>query len=295
MQRLRIADVLVLALLLQVGCAPRPIYRQPEVSEADGGEVDDAADDVGAPDAQDGPDPDRPAMAAAEVAPDLARPDLMATPDAAARDGSSEAPAARKALLVVAAPGTLGADDAKLKARLESKSFMVTVGDDNGDATQAQGVDLVVLSGSVASATIGRKYVMTPVPLICLEAFSFGNMGMTGPTRDTDFGIANGTQIAVALETHAIAAGHPNGNLAVAAATTSLGWGLAPATADRIATLVGMGTRDTAFAYEAGQMMATMVAPARRVGLFAASPTPDRLNLAGWQMFDAAVDWMMRP
>jgi hypothetical protein len=287
MQRLRLAEVLVLALLLPTGCAPRPIYRQAEVSEPDGGEVD-AEVDV-AP-TEDGPDRDRPAMAAAEVGPDLASP-----PDTAPRDGGTEAPPARKALLVVAVPGTLGTDDAKLKARLEGNGFMVTVGDDNGDATQAQGTDLVVLSGSVASATLGRKYQMTALPVICLEAFSYANMGMTGPTRDTDFGIANGTQITVSLESHAIAAGHPNGNLAVAGATTSLGWGVAPATADRIATLVGMGTRDAAFAYEAGQMMATMVAPARRVGLFAASPTPDRLNAAGWQIFDAAVDWITRP
>ena len=56
----------------------------------------------------------------------------------------------------------------------------------------------------------------------------------------------------------------------------------------------GMANRNTAFAYEAGQMMSGLPAPGRRVGLFAASPTPDRLNMAGWLMFDAAVDWLVR-
>src|SRR5205814_949264 len=98
----------------------------------------------------------------------------------------------------------------------------------------------------------------------------------------------------IALETHPIAAGQPRGNLVVTMAATSVGWGIAPATADRIATVVGMANRNTAFAYEAGQMMSGLPAPGRRVGLFAASPTPDRLNMAGCLMFDAAVDWLVR-
>src|SRR4029079_7648341 len=101
------------------------------------------------------------------------------------------------ALLVVAAPAPLGADDAKLKMRLEAKGFTVTVGDDDGLASQADGMSLVVLSGGVASASLGNKYRMTAVPLICLENFAFGAMGMTGATRDIDFGQVDGTQIAV--------------------------------------------------------------------------------------------------
>jgi hypothetical protein len=299
MQHLRIVEALGLALLLLDGCAPRPIYRQPEATEDDAGADVTAGDDgpSGEPDA--GPARDA-TMVDAPVAPDapadVVQPDRSPAPDSdmGTPETGGEAPVARKALLIVAAPGALGADDAKLKMRLEAKGFTVTVGDDAGPDTLAEGMSLVVLSGGAASATLGTKYRATPVPLICLEAFAFGAMNMTGPTRDTDFGQVNGTQIAVVLGTHAIAAGHPAGNLPVATATTSLGWGVAAATAERIATLVGMANRNTAFAYEAGTMMVGMVAPARRVGLFATAPTPDRLNMAGWDIFDAAIDWATR-
>jgi hypothetical protein len=291
--RITVSLLLVAAV---AACAPRPAYRQTEVVPADGGEDDGRAVDPPPPfgPPADAAAPDRPSD---QGSPDEPAPaDRPAPPGADAADAAGDAPpGVRTALLLVATPNALPADDAKLKARLEMKGFVVTVGDDDGMATQATGKDLVVISGSVASATLGTKYQNTTAAVICLEAFVFGSMKMTGPTRDTDFGQTNGTQISVVLDTHAIAAGQPRGNLTVASATTSLGWGTAAATADRIATLVGMATRDTAFAYDVGQMMVGMAAPGRRVGLFPTAPTPDRLNMAGWQIFDAAVDWATRP
>jgi hypothetical protein len=299
MQRLRFAEALVFALLLS-DCAPQPVYRQAEATELDGGSDDDAGSpDVAPTDtrAPDEPPADRP------VTPDQGRSDQpppadrTVTPDQGTppEDDAAPPPASKDALLVVANPAMLAADDAKIKARLEAKGFVVTIADDDGDPMLADGMELVVVSGSVASATLGTKYQLTPVPVICLEPFVFGNLKMTGATRDTDFGQAMGTQIAVTLDTHPIAAGHARGNVTVASASTSLGWGLAPPTADRIATLVGMANRDTAFAYDTGKMMSGLIAPGRRVGLFPASPTPDRLNMAGWLILDASIDWATRP
>ena len=268
----------MLVLLLDA-CAPPPIYRQPAEGQADG-----AAGDGGTFQMSDRPDLDGQT--------DWEPPDGTA-PDQGI-PAAGEVPRARNALLVVATPATLPADDATLKVRLEAKGFVVTVGDDDGPGTQADGMSLVVISGSVASPLLGTKYRMTPAPVICLEVLGFGNMNMTGPTREVDFGLVDGMEIMIVLDTHAIAAQHPVGPLTVATTTTSLGWAAAPATAERIATLVGMEGRNTVFAYEAGAMMVGLVAPGRRVGLFAASPTPDRLNTAGWEIFDAAIDWATR-
>jgi hypothetical protein len=283
MQRLPTHPALMLALLLD-GCAPPPIYRQPGDTQADGG----AGGGRGM--LEDGPARD--GQSDGGAAPSVSRPDAT-SPDQRVPGGTGEPPA-RQALLVVATPATLPADDATLKTRLEARGFVVTVGDDDGPATQADGTSLVVISGSVASAPLGSKYRDTTAPVVCLEAFAFGNMNLTGPTRDVDFGQVDDTQITIVLDTHAIAAHHPMGNLIVATATTSLGWGAVPASAEQIAALVGVDNRDTVFAYEAGAMMVGLVAPGRRVGLFPASPTPDRLNMAGWDIFDAAIDWATR-
>jgi hypothetical protein len=277
MQRLCDTRVLMFALLLQ-GCAPPPIYRQPEGIQGDGGPGDGETSRL---------------LADGAAPVDAAPPDATPSLDEG-MPGSAGEMNARKALLVVATPATLPADDATLKTRLEAKGFAVTVGDDDGPGNQAEGMSLVVLSGTVSSVLVGSKYRMTPAPVICLEMFGFGNMNMTGPTRDVDFGQVDGTQITIVLDTHPIAAHHPMGALTIATATTSLGWGAAPATAERIAALVGMDNRDTAFAYEAGVMMVGLIAPGRRVGLFPYSPTPDRLSVAGWDIFDAAIDWATR-
>src|SRR4051794_38526700 len=116
MQRLRLADVLVLALPLLAGCAPRPLYRQVEISEPDGGTDD--AEVEGAPDAAgDAPAPEPIADAAVDLAA-ADRPALTDAPmgaDEGGRETGGEAPGPKRALLVVQAPNALAADDAKLR------------------------------------------------------------------------------------------------------------------------------------------------------------------------------------
>jgi hypothetical protein len=296
MRPLRLAQnpaVAVLVAVLLGACAPRSAYRQAEEMEADAG--DDAAQPEPSPADDDAATPDAPSDDAVVLPALDAALDRMPTAPPPSDGGGEPALPGKTALLIVSNPATVAADDTKIKARLEAKGFTVTIGDDDGPPTQAAGMTLIVLSGSAASATLGTKYQAATAAVLCLDPFVFGNMKMTGPTRDADFGQLNASQIAIALETHPIAAGHPRGNLAVAMAATSVGWGIAPPTADRIATVVGMANRHTVFAYETGQMMAGLPAPGRRVGMFAASPTPDRLNMAGWQMFDAAIEWLTRP
>jgi hypothetical protein len=296
MRPLRFAQspaVVLLAAVLVAACAPRSAYRQGEATDTDGG--DDAPEIEPGPPEDAAPALEPPADAAVPPPAPDGSPADRASPAPLTDAGGALAPPGKAALIIVSNPAVVAADDAKIKTRLEAKGFTVTIGDDDGPPGQAEGMRLVVLSGSAASATLGTKYQAVTAAVLCLDPFVFGNMKMTGPTRDTDFGQINASQIAISLETHPIAAGQPRGTLVVSMAATSVGWGIAPATADRIATVVGMANRYTAFAYETGQMMSGLPAPGRRVGLFAASPTPDRLNLAGWQMFDAAIEWLTRP
>ena len=45
------------------------------------------------------------------------------------------------------------------------------------------------------------------------------------------------------------------------------------------------------FAYDTGESMVSMNAPARRVGFFPAKDTFNSLTTDGWRLFDAAVKW----
>jgi hypothetical protein len=299
----------LLALLLG-SCAPPSVRRQIHVAETDaaGGPSFDSAppDDtgqdsgpLGSPDASPGDRgsifdqaPDRLAQVPDAPPPDRAPPPDVAAPDQPALD----APRPRiRALMVVGNPAALGPDDQTVRALLVSKNIVVTLGDDDGNANQADGMDLVVISGSVVSATLGTKFQTIALPVLCLEAFSYGNMRMTGPVVDTDFSQTDAVEITIVLSTHPLAAGFPPGALTVTTAPTRLGWGIVAGTAERVASLVGMDNRSVIFSFEPGVQMSGLQAPARRVGVFPISPTPDLLNAAGLRLLGASIDWITRP
>ena len=228
------------------------------------------------------------------AAPDTAPPDTAA-PDTAPPDTAPPDRPPPRALLVVVAPPALGTDDDRIRTVLQGRNISVTLGDDDGAATQAAGMDLVVISGSVSSMTVGNKYRDIALPVLTMESFGFNNMGMTGPNRDTDFGSTDLTDIAIVLPAHPLAAGFPAGNLTVTTAATRLGWGIVAPTAQSVATVVGTPNHSLIFSYEPGQLMVGRVALGRRVGLFPLSPSPNLLNAAGVRLLEAAVDWITRP
>jgi hypothetical protein len=273
---------LAAALLLACSCAPRPAFRQAEPSDLDAavGPLD-----VALPPYIPGPSP-----------PDAAPPPPTPRPDAARPDAAIDPPPPPppKVALLVVGDTRLPSDDAKLKARLEAMGLMVKLAGDSQPATQATGVDLVVVSGTSVGMMVAGKYQAVTVPVVCLEPAIMGAMKMTG-TGMNGSGVAMTTQIAIALPMHPLAAGL-SGTVAVTTAAVEVSWGAPPATAEHIATLVGMTGRSTIYSYEKGAMMVGGTpAPARRVGLFIHTTVSDRLTPEGWKLFDAAVDWALTP
>jgi hypothetical protein len=309
MQHARSTNFLVLALLASA-CAPQPVSR--EVAEVD----------AGAPPARDGAvaplTPPRPAVAPpsapldarpADTAPPAGRdaasrpPDTARPPDASPvsidppvrpPDARVEIPPAPTALLVVGVLNPLPTDDGQLKVRLEGNGLTVKLGQDSGPATQADGVDLVVISGSSAGAMVAGKFTTIAVPVVCLEPVVLAPMRLTA-AGDNGHGNATGNQITITAAEHPIAAGQ-SGTIAVTAGAANFGWGLPAESATRIAQVAGMANRYAVFAYERGAMLVgapATPAPARRVALFVHSLVADRLTPAGWQIFDAAVSWAL--
>jgi hypothetical protein len=185
------------------------------------------------------------------------------------------------ALLVVGS-GSLSGSDAATRDHLKWLGFDATVlTDAEVTAADAEGAEAVVVSGSVASATLNNKLAAVRVPVVVMQPTLLSAMGMTGTTLGTDYGTDAGQSLAITMASHLLAGGL-NGQPSV----TTSGWGK-PATAGlTVATVPGISSKATVFGYEVGAQMSSLVAPARRVGVFATS---------GWALFDAAVRWAVRP
>jgi hypothetical protein len=281
-------STLVIVVGLSSACAPQPVFRTAEVADTDGRSQNGGpASPTDARDA--GPD-----VSGSEGSGGVSSIDGAPPASAERRDGPlpiGEPPpsASNVALLVVRSIAPVRSDDAKLAARLQGKGFVVRLAADSDSPVQAPDVDVVVISGSSRSATVAAKYTAAAVPVVCLEPDTFGRMRMTG-TADGSSGEATTSQLTITSQDHRMAAGK-TGTFAVTTAAEDLGWGVPAASAARVAAIAGMQGRYAVFSYEKGTAMFGMMAPARRAALFIQNTLAERLTPAGWQMFDAAIDW----
>ncbi len=182
--------------------------------------------------------------------------------------------------------------DAAVKSRLESLGYAVILrGQAELDAADAAGKALVVISSTLQSAAVGATFRDVAVPVLLWEAFILDDMKMTGPVAQVDYGsIVNQQEVAITTTGHPLAAGLA-GPRQVTAAGKRLIWGRPAASAEVVGTAVADAERAAIFAYEAGDVMAGMTAPARRVGFFLYDDSATVLTADGWTLFDAAVCW----
>ncbi len=182
--------------------------------------------------------------------------------------------------------------DATAINRLESLGHtVIVIKDSASSAASANGMDLVVVSDSVAPSKISNKFTQVSVPVLAFEPWVYDNLGMTDSLAGTDYGrAANKTQMRV-VGTHALTAGL-SGVVAIGDAAASLSWGKPGANAVVAATLNGNATRATIFAYRAGDLLANgTAAPARRVAVHPNTGATAVWNANGRKLFDAAIQW----
>ena len=158
-----------------------------------------------------------------------------------------------KEALFVVGNTTLTAPDKALSNRLTALGFTVTVAS-SATVTAAAAADktLVVLSDSVAPASVNTKFKAVAKPVLVLESTLFDDMAMTGKVAGTDYG-TKGTQTQVAVSgTHPLAAGLA-GKVTVVTAASAFNWGK-PGASAAIGARVAVGTQATSFGYEAGEL-----------------------------------------
>jgi hypothetical protein len=192
----------------------------------------------------------------------------------------------------------LNAGDNAVKTRLQNLGFTVTVklaGTNNNaiNTSDADGKALVVISSTVTPANVTNKFRFVPIPVLIWESDLLDDMGMTGLTSGTDFGVTGTTQNSVNIVTpsHPMAAGQ-TGTPQVVSTATTFGWGIPNVNSVKIAALASDATKFAIFGYDNGVTMPGLAAPARRVSLFMTDLTAGNFNTAGGALFDAAAKWI---
>jgi len=187
------------------------------------------------------------------------------------------APVSRSILFVTRSnPVTLG--DVNVVAQIESLGHSVTVVDDDVVTTaDAAGRYLVVISSTVLSGKVNTKFRDTPIPVITWEGYLFDDLGMTGPTTNTNYGALDNQQGIIVSGSHPLSAGL-SGPIVIASNT------------NKLTTNSG---RATIFGYASGDTMFSLNAPARRVGFVLGDSTANTWTAEARALFDAAINWAL--
>ncbi len=199
-------------------------------------------------------------------------------------------PACDRALWVSGNLDVQATGDALFHQRLVDRGYTVShvlsiesSSDDVGDNC------LVVLSTFGSSSDVGTKFRDVSVPVLTMEANLYDEMqmvsdgaklGLTSPAGD----------VTIVDESHPLADG-ASGTVFVYPAGSEIGWASPLASAQVVAVQAGDPSHVTIFGYEAGAMLASFTAPARRVGFPASEANAGGPTPAGLDLFEAAASW----
>ena len=202
--------------------------------------------------------------------------------------------ASRQALFVVGNT-SLGAGDQAVYDHLNAAGWTLTVRDDGASSsTDALGQDLVLISSTVSSNQVKAKFRDVTVPALVWEPYVLDDMAMTATTAGLSYGSEqNQTDITIRDANHPLSAGF-EGAVTVTSAAGKITYGRAGRYADGVARVGSRPERLATLAYEQGQEMVGLTAPARRVSTFLSDTTAATLTNEGWRLFDAAVCWAVR-
>lgn len=200
--------------------------------------------------------------------------------------------ASRPMLFVVNNVLALEVAEARAKQELESLGYAATLRDTTHapvvTAADANGKDLVLISSNVASEAIGPLFRTSSTPVALWETFLYDDMGMTGTAANVDYGATPGTHVSIVRPDHPMAA-HLSGVQPVYSATADVDWGVPAPEAQVVATLLNDVSKASLFAYERGASMTSLVAPARRAGLFGGGAA--LFTTQGAALFRAGIQW----
>jgi hypothetical protein len=215
------------------------------------------------------------------------------TVDSGSRGPDSGSPGPPLAIVLVNATAPSHAHDPQIEARLGRLGFTVEERPETTALSPADGASLVVVSSSADSAGLDPTLADQPIPVVMLESFAYGKLGMTGPLQNQDFGVIDDTTLDIVDGT--LSGGLPLGSVNVYTQVSALNYAKPAASAIVVARLHGDAGASAAnastFCYPAGATMASRTAPAARAGVFLRTGTSGLATPEGWVLFDAIVRW----
>lgn len=216
----------------------------------------------------------------------------LTTNSAAVAVSVQPAPAGSAQALLVVGSTALNSGDLAIKTRMEFLGYTVTVkGAASSVSADAAGKNVVFISSTVNSGDVNSKFKDVAVPVIVCENALLDDMKMTGALSGNYGAAKTMNKITITNNAHPLAAGLPSGEVAVYASSDNLTWGQPANSAIIIASVAGVPSQITIFAYESGAAMAGMNAPARRIGFFLHDFSASLLTADGAKLLDAALLW----
>lgn len=199
-------------------------------------------------------------------------------------------------VLLVVGQLTLSAGDSAIYNWFLARRFVVSLSTlTEVQAANAVGKDLIVITATGVSGSLGGRLRDVAVPTIVCEPYLFGSMGMTGVASNAALGNSNGeTQLEILEPAHPLAAGLEGTVDAVTSGSGFFGWGIPNANAISIAALGSNSLRSGLFAYDRNSPLVNGTpAPHRRLGMFLGDLTAANLTARGWSLFEAGVQWAL--
>ncbi len=193
--------------------------------------------------------------------------------------------------LFVVGKTELNESDQLIVQRLQSLGYQVTVVDDDQvQSGDADGKGIVIISSTVYSGKVGEKFTWTPVPVLTWESWLYDDLHMTAWSQGADYGKKDDVKkIRILDGAHPITQG-ATGKFKVYKDEEDVRWGRPQGDAAVLGVIPGTD-KAMLFAYDQGDWMRDMEAPARRVGFFLDNSEAEELTGTGWALFDAAVNW----
>ncbi|MEM6799774.1 MAG: PKD domain-containing protein [Bacteroidota bacterium] len=174
-----------------------------------------------------------------------------------------------------------------IEARLIAQGHTVTiVEDDNSASTDADGRDLVIISGQVLDNKVLSKFEATPTPVMLLRPQLLDDMSMAATSGNTT---SSSSDIDLVAPPHSIA-GSLSGTVTVSQSGVKFGKinSLLP-TAEAVATIAN-SSANCVFGYP---LSPYGNGAGRRSAFFLNMTAADQLNADGWTLFDNTLCWTL--
>jgi len=154
------------------------------------------------------------------------------------------------------------------------------------------GKDLIYVSSTVYSNDLNSKLRDIHLPVVNCEPFLMDDFRMTGRRGGREYGSEkNVSYLDIVNNQHPIADGLNMGRVDVYNPADESAWGIPSADATGIAYVQGSSTKMAIFAYEAGDNMMNLQAPAKRVGFFLRDGGLVKATPEAYQLFENVICW----